>query len=144
MAGDHAVIELDAVITQVLDGFMSTTGDHHEVARPRCTERLVDRLPSIDDRMDTPTVLLGDPRQHVIDDRRRILRARVVGGEHRDIASFGADPTHRRALVSIAIATTPVHANESPLPHDVPSRGEELFEPVGGVGVVDDHPEPEL
>ena len=52
---------------------------------------------------------LLQPHQRVVDDRERILAARIVGGEHHEIAAPPRRFAHQRTLGAIAIAAAAEH-----------------------------------
>ena len=80
---------------------------------------------------------LRDPGADLGDDRERVLGARVVGRDHREVGESGGDLAHQRPLLAVAIAAAPEHADQPPAGH-LPGGVEDVLERVGGVGVVDD------
>src|SRR5262249_57246844 len=55
----------------------------------------------------------GDAREDLVDDRPRILAARVVRGDDRDVGELGRDPAHHRALLSVAVAAAAEDADQA-------------------------------
>ena len=82
------------------------------------------------------------PGHDLGDDRVGVLRARVVGGDDRDIGEPRGDLAHQRALAAVAVAAGAEDAEDAPAAVDQLARGaQDVLERVGGVGVVDEHRE---
>ena len=52
--------------------------------------------------------------QHVLDDRERILAARVVGGDDDEVGAPHGDGTHHRPLAAVAVASRAEDADQPP------------------------------
>ena len=83
--------------------------------------------------------------QRIIDDRSRILAARIVGGEHHKIAAAPGGLAHQRALGAIAIAAATEHRHDSrrsSAARDELARQRcEISQSIVGVSIVDNHRE---
>ena len=55
------------------------------------------------------------PLEHVLDDRERLLGARVVGRHDRDVREVGRDLAHQRPLAAVAIASGAEDDDDAPL-----------------------------
>src|ERR1700761_7230465 len=82
---------------------MSLTGEKDDVARFSGANGALDGGAAIlfDDE---GRVGLSNTRDDLVDDGRRPLAARVVAGDDDEIAGFGSDTAHLRALGTVAIA----------------------------------------
>ena len=81
----------------------------------------------------------------IVDDGERIFGARVIGGEHDEIASLAGGLAHQGTLSAIAIATAAEQGNDfsfqAGLRNKVAGQRGEVAERVVGVRVVDDNRE---
>ena len=101
-------------------------------------ERERDRRPAVGLDLD-PRAARADPLADLGDDRLRVLRARVVGGDHGEVGEPVGDRPHQRALLAVAVAAAAEDADQPPVRRgDLPRRDEHVLERVGGVGVVDE------
>ena len=94
-------------------------------------------------RRSTSTSTVGpllDPGEDLGDDRLGVLGARVVGGDDRQIGELRPDSAHLRPLVAIAI-TAGAEDGYHPARGQPPRRPQHVLQRVGGMGVVDKHPE---
>ena len=78
-----------------------------------------------------------DAALDLVDDRRRVLAARVVRGDDHDVAQPRRHHAHQRPLGAIAIAAAAEDGDEPPA-GERPRRLEQVAQRVVGVGVVDD------
>ena len=79
------------------------------------------------------------PGADLVDDRLRVLGARVVGGDDGDVGEPVGDLAHQRALVAVAVAAAAEDADQpSPGGRDLARGSEHVLERVGRVGVVDE------
>ena len=86
---------------------------------------------------------LASPRRDDLrDDRLRVLRARVVGGDDGEVGQARGDLAHQRALVAVAVAAAAEHADAAAARRSSSARrAEDVLQRVGRVGVVDEHGE---
>ena len=77
------------------------------------------------------------PADDLVDDRARVLAARVVGGDDRDVGEVARDPAHHRPLLAVAVAAAAEDADDAPGVELARGR-EHVLERVGRVRVVDD------
>src|SRR5258707_1051502 len=83
---DAAIIEGERAAADRLTGLRALAGDHDHVTGARSVERFGDGGTPVeldDDRR----VALSEPGKHGVGDRLRILRPRVVRGEHREVGA---------------------------------------------------------
>ena len=78
--------------------------------------------------------------EHVLDDRERLLGARIVGGHDRDVREIRCDLAHQRPLAAVAVAAGTEDDDHAPLP-ELTRRSQNRGERVGRVRVVDEHGE---
>ena len=102
----HVVERLLAAARELLALLVPLAGDHHHVARLGQRHRAVDRSAGgrRRARRSRPRA-----RQDLGDDRLRVLGARVVGGDERDVGQPRADLAHQRALAAVAVAARAEH-----------------------------------
>src|SRR3990172_198161 len=107
LPGHLPVVERDRAILEDLIGLVTLPGDHHHVASLRQREGLANRHRSIKNYNIplTWTPHLFRSRLDLLNDPLRVLSARVVGGDHREIGQSERDLSHQRPLRSIPIAT---------------------------------------
>ena len=74
----------------------------------------------------------------VVDDRDRILGARVVRRDDRQVRSFGRDAPHDRTLALVAVAAAAEDDDQS-APGERAERGQRTLQRVRRVGVVAEH-----
>ena len=100
LARDLAVVERGDDAADVLPLLVPLPGDHDDVPVAGQRHRAGDRAAPIGVDLDVEPGALED----VLDDRERLLRARVVGGDDRDVRELGCDLAHQRPLPAIAVA----------------------------------------
>ena len=141
LAGDGAVVEVEHLVADGLGAFVTLAGDQHDVAGSRRTKGDLYGLPAIWFDHNAATVVGGDPLQSGIDDRQRVLGAWVVGGDDDVIGQPRGHGTHQRPLLAIAITAAAEHHVHGRIAGHRTCRADGLLQPVGRVGVVDDHGE---
>src|SRR5204862_767943 len=100
---DADVVERQlAPVLELLTQLVTLARDHDDVAGPGERDGALDRRVAVDDRLAAGPVL--DPGEDLLDDRLRILRARVVGRDDRVVGEARGDRAHLRALAAIAVA----------------------------------------
>src|SRR5712691_8971980 len=100
----------------LLIGFMPFAGNEHDIAWPREFDGPGDGLPAVRFHLNTglgpqapglgwlvsdPGSRIPDPSQDLLDDRRGLLAARVIGGDDRDVAQLSGNPPHHRPLCAV-------------------------------------------
>ena len=89
LAGHLAVVEGDlATVLELLALLVALAGDHHRVARPARARRRARSRRAGRARTSTPPV--AGPGEDLGDDRLRVLGARVVGGDDRQVGQPSA------------------------------------------------------
>ncbi len=81
-----------------------------------------------------------DAGEDLLEDRFRLLRARVVGRDDREIGSLGADAAHQRPLVAVAVAAAAEDADDA-FAGQLSRRDQDVLERIWRVRVVDEYPE---
>src|ERR1700722_10472827 len=120
---------------------MSLARKQDHISGTRFCERERNRFAAIDFYRVFDSALL-QAHQSIINDRSRILAARIVGSEYHKIAAASGCLAHKRTLDAIAIASTAEHRQDSP--GGSPARNEftsqrcQIAQSVVGVSVVDD------
>ena len=71
----------------------------------------------------------------VVDDGTGIFRARIVGGDDRQVRKLGRNAAHEGPLAPVPIAAGPKHHDEPPF-GERPQGGERPLKRIWGVGVV--------
>ena len=112
LAHDDAVVERDRPVAELLHGLVSLAGDDHDVARGRLPQGQPDRRSPVGLDHERAATLLG-ARFDLGDDRQRILGARIVGGDERQIRVRGGGRTHRGTLRTVAIPTATEHDDQA-------------------------------
>ena len=113
LARDRDVVErLLAPARELLALLVALAGDHDDVARPREPDRAGDRGAAVDLALD---VAAARARGDLLDDRLRVLRARVVGGHDRQVGEPRGDLPHQRALAAVAVAARAEDDDHAPL-----------------------------
>ena len=103
-------------------------------------DRVADRLGAVELHLDAAAIVVGDAGQDLPGDRRRLLGAGVVAGDHHHVGEPGGDGAHQRPLLAVTVATGAEHDDHPATgADDGTTGGDHLLETVGGVGVVDDH-----
>ena len=100
LARDVAVVERRDDAVDVLALLVPLAGDHDDVAVLGERDRARDRAPPVRVDLDVHAGSL----EHVLDDRERLLGARVVGRHDRDVGELGGDLAHERPLAAVAVA----------------------------------------
>src|SRR3954452_18298543 len=137
LAGDGDVVEGDlAPAGELLALLVALAGDHEDVAGLGHLDRLLDRGAAVDLDLDARLAALEDR----FDDRARVLVARVVGGDDRDVGPLAGDRAHERALGAVAVAAGAEDDDQAVL-GERPGGAQDVVERVRGVGVVDEHRE---
>src|SRR6185503_7208293 len=98
LARDLAIVERVLHSGDLLPLLVALAGDQDDVAVARALERACDSAAPV--RLD---VEVGRAGEHLVDDRERILAARVVGGDDRDVGELRRDASHEWALLAIAV-----------------------------------------
>ncbi len=80
----------------------------------------------------SPRRRIRDPGEDLVDDRRRILRARVVRGDDRVVGQAGGDRAHLRALAAVAVAAAAEDARAAG-PRPAAARRVSTFSSESGV-----------
>src|SRR5918996_1410983 len=104
---------------ELLTLLVALSGDPHGVALARRSDGEPDRRAAVGLHLDAAP--LGDPLQDLVDDCPRLLRARVVRGDHAEVEQLGANPPHPRALLPVPVTAAAEHADQ-PAARD-PARG---------------------
>src|SRR5687767_13938756 len=103
LARDRDVVErLLAPARELLALLVALAGNDDHVAGLRQPHRAVDAGAAVGILLDVRAA--PGPREDLADDRLRVLRARVVGGDEADVGQPGADLAHQRALAAVAVA----------------------------------------
>ena len=116
VARDLPIVErYFAAARELLPLLVAFARDQHDVAVPGEREGPFDRSAPIGlDLQLRPAAgrlrSFDDPR----DDRLRVLRARVVRGDHDVVGEPACRTTHQGTLLAIAIAARPEHTDEPP------------------------------
>src|SRR5688572_18059787 len=100
LARDLAVVEGDRAVAELLPLLMALARDHDDVALPSELERAGDRPRPV--RFDLGFSVHA--RKDLLDDRERILAARVVGRDEDGICGLARRPPHQRALGTVTVA----------------------------------------
>src|ERR1700674_4508589 len=138
--------ERQLAIADDLLALVSLAGHQHRPAGSGGGERGADRLATVGHQ---PVAGVAARLHSLLDrghDRQRVLAARVVGGDDRQVGQLAGGPPHRRALARIAFAaaaehhrhldrTGPIAAGD--LAHRLESGGQRR----PGMGIVDVHRE---
>src|SRR3989304_1112185 len=114
---------------------MTLPGDHHHVALLRQREGLANRHRSIRNyNIPLPlTPHLFRPILDLPDDPIRVFRARIVGGDHREVGQAHSGFPHQRPLPAVPIPPTADDYNQAPRTA-FPSPVEDPLEGAGGGG----------
>ena len=124
-----------------LAGLVALAGDDDDVAGRGRGERGGDGHAAVELDRDRGRTR-GEAGEDGIGDRLRILRSRVVGGEHRDVGGVAHRRAHQRALGGVAVAPAPEDAHHPPAgAGQGAGGGQHAAEGIGRVGVVDQHGE---
>ena len=89
---------------------MALAGEEQRVAGPRLAQRRRDGQPPVGN---TQSRHRAHALLHIVDDRVRILRARVVRRHHGQIGELGGQLAHDRALAPVAVAATAEHHDDA-------------------------------
>ncbi len=135
LLGHLAIVERDLPpARELLSLLVTLAGDDDGVARvppPRARARSRPAGPA----RPRPR-RFGDPGQDLGDDRLRLLRARVVGGDHAGVRESSRDLPHQGALLTVAIPAAAEDRDQPSLGQPA-RRRQRVVQRVGGVGVVD-------
>ena len=112
---------------------MPLAGDHDDVTRRRERHRAVDGAAAVGVDLHARARSLQD----VLDDRERLLAARVVGRDDDVVGPLHGDRAHHGPLAAVAVAPGAEHADD-PAVAEPAGRLEHGVERVGRVRVVDD------
>ena len=132
-----AIAERMAAAGDLLVGLVALAREQHDVAGARLVHRGEDRHLAVLDRLGRAA---GNAREHLLDDRVRILAARIVAGDDHVVGEPRGRRAHERALAGIALAAAAEHADQARA--RAPPRAqrlERLLERIRRVRVVDDH-----
>jgi hypothetical protein len=114
---------------------VALAGDHHDVTGTRRFEGDGDRPPPV--RFDPRRVVAPEAGQHLLDDRVRMLEARVVRGDDHVVGAGGRRLAHAWPLRRVAVAAAAEHDVHPLLPRELTGRRQRLGDAIGGVRVVD-------
>ena len=109
----------------------TSPGSASEIARKIAARRSTSRS----------TAACGDagmPADDLVDDRLRLLGARVVGGDDREVRQPRRDLAHHRPLAAVAVAARAEHDDQPP-GRQLARRQQHLLQRVRLVRVVDEH-----
>ena len=100
------------LVPELLDRLVALPGDDHHVARVRLVQRQPDRRAPVglDHERAAPLLRTG---LDLGDDRQRILRSRVVRGDHAEVGVRRGRRTHRGTLRAVAIPTATEHEDQA-------------------------------
>src|SRR5215218_2917826 len=133
---DGDVVERQlAPARELLALLVALARDDDDVARPGERDGALDRGVAVDDRLGGATVL--DPGEDLVDDRRRVLGARVVRRDDRLVGQARGDLAHLRALAAVAVAAAAEDAEQA-AGRQRARRREHVLQRVGRVRVVDE------
>ena len=111
--GDVAIVERMHDARDLLALLVPLAGDHDDVAGLRArpmARRIAER------RSGSISTSRPAPCEHVLDDRERILAARVVRGDDGHVRKLDRDSAHQRPLVAVAVAARAEDDDQPPLP----------------------------
>ena len=136
--GDRPVVERQHGPADVLAGLVPLARHQHHVPLPGQADGEVDRRGPV--RLDDqPGPLpLRDAEhsvQHLVEDRQRVLRARVVACEDRHVGQPGGGGAHQRPLAAVPVAAAAEHHDQFPAGHRA-KRAEHRLDRAGLVRVV--------
>ena len=83
-------------------------GDQHDVSFAAGLDRPCDRRAPVGLDLE-----LGRAGEDLVDDRERVLAARIVGRDDRDVGELVRDPPHERALLAVAVAAAAEDADDA-------------------------------
>jgi hypothetical protein len=110
--GDLTVVEGHGAVGELLPGLVALAGDQHDVAGCSAGQRgrMASAPVGLDDHLRRGAGVDRGPRPalHRVEDRGRVLRAGVVGGEYRPVGEGGRGP-HRAPLLAVAVAAAAEH-----------------------------------
>ena len=132
----HVVEGLLAAVLELLALLVALPGDHHHVARLGLLDHLRDRAAAVHLALGVRPGAL----HHLVDDRLRLLAARVVRGHEHAIGQPPRGIAHQRALAAVAVAAR-AEDHVQPTARDLARRAQHVLERVGRVGVVHEHAE---
>ena len=141
-AGLDGVVEGKASPGDLLVRLVALPRDDNQVAGTGGVERQADGNASI--RLDhDPGVAdpAGDAHQHLLDDGRRILVARVVGRHEGEVAEVRCGCSHQGPLGPVTVPTAAEDAEHTPGGRQCARLSEHHLQPDRCVGVVDQHRE---
>ena len=143
--GDHGpVVEVDHAVAQVLGPFVALAGHDEDVARSERGECGGDRGAAIRLDADVDVGVVHPPEDVTDDVQSGSSLPRVVRSDDHTVGETARHRTHLGTLLTITVTTGPEHDHDDrPRVGDRPRRPENLGQSVGGVGVVDDHGEPD-
>ena len=129
----RGVIERVGGVVDNLAGFMTFAGNHQQIHRFQQGQRSADSLAPVAD-FDA----VGAGGHDLGTDRCRVFAARVVVGDNGDVGGRLGDLAHHRPLAGVAVAATAKH-NHQPTIGVRAHGGQDGFERVRGMGIVDEH-----
>ena len=137
LAGHGHVVEgLLAAVLELLALLVALAGDHHHVAVLRLGDRAADGTAAVGLALGVRPGAL----HHLVDDRFRILRARVVGGHQDAVGQLPRSGAHQRPLGGVAVAAGSEHHRQPPVGH-LARGAQDVVQRVGRVRVVHQHAE---
>ena len=126
-----AVVEGQNRIADRLRAFVTLAGDHQHVARFEPAHRPVDGRGT---GADVPRARTA--RHHLGANGGRVLAARVVVGDDREIGKARGDFAHDRPLAGVAVAAA-AEDDEQPAARVRAQRVQDVFERIGRMGLVE-------
>ncbi len=136
-ARHFAVIEINGAVPQHLVGLVALAGQQHDVAGPRLVESALDRNRAVGLNQVLRIGLL-QAHHRIVDSPQRVFTARVVAGEHDNIARAPGRLAHQRALGAVAVAATAKQGDDAPGGVELPRGGQQVTQRVVGVRIIDD------
>ena len=114
---------------------MALAGDKDDIVGPRKAARGLDRLFPVG--LDVDTLRRLGAGEDFVDDCDGVLRAGVVAGDEDDVGQFLGHLAHAGALGAVAVSAAAEDDDETPVGKGL-QRGEDLFQPVVGMSVIDE------
>ena len=147
--GNVHVIERQHAIPDRLRLLVTLPRDEHQIPGPRVGDRFLDGRPAIDDGEarcggQRPSSWRAVGRHHdaaldLLDDSRRVFRARVVGSDDYEVAQARGDGSHQRTLRAVPIAAASEDRDDSSGRQRARCL-QQILQRIVGVRVVDHDP----
>src|SRR5207248_6630886 len=130
------------VVTDDLVHLVTFAGAQHEIAGPGQLDRLLDGRAAIRYRQQTLFCVFpgvrGDAALNLQEDPIRIFAARIVGGDHDEIAETASHGAHQRTLRAVAVPAA-AEDRDQPAARERPRRLEQIAQGIVGMCVVNDN-----